>query len=312
MKLTAAIETYVRDQFRSGAFNSRHTELAYRDKLGRLAEHVGNRDPRTVGRDEIKVFLGQWQGNSQRHAHAILASFFDFAMEEGWRKDNPARQVKRAKPRKPSVYRLTRGEVVALLEASRERRRDRWAAHLGCCAGLRAQEITGMQGRHFARPGFVWVSDDVGKGGKERWIPVIGDLAEVVDEINALVTAPDEFVLPGRRSLDPPDHTLYREHPNKRLSYTALYKQIVALGARADIAARVTPHTLRHAYGDHVARYAGLRAAQALMGHASVETTAGTYVDRPTLDELAVSVRGFSYYPTRKEVEIPDDTANAS
>jgi len=311
MKFTAAIEVYVRDQFRAGAFNSRHTELAYREKLNRFADHVGNRDPRTVGRNEIKAFLGDnWTGNSQRHAHAILASFFDFAMEEGWRKDNPARQVRRAKAKPPAVARLTRDEVVRLLEASKEKRRDKWAAHLGCCAGLRAQEITGMQGRHFARPGFIWVSNDVAKGGIERWVPVLLDMAPVVDEINALITAPDEFVLPGRRSLNPPEHTIFREHPTKRLSYTALYKQIIALGERAGLSTRVSPHVMRRAFAEHVARTAGLRAAQALLGHASVETTTH-YTERPSLDELAVTVQGFSFYPAAREVETPDGIADA-
>jgi hypothetical protein len=75
----------------------------------------------------------------------------------------------------------------------------------------------------------------------------------------------------------------------------------------AGIAAHIHPHLLRHAYGDHVARHAGLRAAQALLGHAAVDTTAGTYVDRPTLDELAVSVHGFSYrgYPREEHLEMP-------
>jgi hypothetical protein len=52
---------------------------------------------------------------------------------------------------------------------------------------------------------------------------------------------------------------------------------------------------LRHAYGAHVAKYAGLRSAQALLGHASVDTTASTYVEKPGLDELSVPVHGFSY-----------------
>lgn len=313
MKFGAAVEIYVRDQFRAGAFNSRHTELAYRDKLRRFQEHVGNRDPRTIGRTDVKTFLGNWSGNSQRHAHAILASFFDFAMEEGWRKDNPARQVRRARAKPPAVARLTRDEVVRFLDASKQpgRRRDKWAAHLGCCAGLRAQEITGMQGRHFARPGFIWVSGDVAKGGAERWVPVLMDMVDVVGEINALVTQPDEFVLPGRRSLNPPEHTVFREHPLKRLSYTALYKQIVALGERAGLNTRVSPHVMRRAFAEHVARTAGLRAAQALLGHASVETTTH-YTERPSLDELAVTVQGFSFYPTPREVEMPDGTANAS
>jgi site-specific recombinase XerD len=77
---------------------------------------------------------------------------------------------------------------------------------------------------------------------------------------------------------------------------------------RAGIAAHVHPHLLRHAYGDHVAKYAGLRAAQALLGHASLDTTASTYVDKPGLDELAVSVHGFTY---RATAGYPPDTPTA-
>jgi integrase/recombinase XerC len=69
--------------------------------------------------------------------------------------------------------------------------------------------------------------------------------------------------------------------------------QDVAL--RAGIAAHIHPHLLRHAFGDHVAKHAGLRAAQALLGHSSVDTTASTYVDQPGLDEISISVHGFSY-----------------
>jgi hypothetical protein len=64
---------------------------------------------------------------------------------------------------------------------------------------------------------------------------------------------------------------------------------------RAGIAAGVHPHLLRHAFGDHVAKHAGLHVAQTLLGHQSVATTATTYVDRPGLDELAGSVGGFRY-----------------
>lgn len=310
MKLTAAMDKYVAEMQRTGQMNSRNTELAYRDKLQRFAGHVGNRDPRTIGREEVRAFLGQWpHPNSQRQAHAILASFFDFALEEGWRKDNPARQVRRARAKAPAVYRMTRGEVVQLLTASMDRRRDRWMAHLGCCAGLRSQELLGLQGRHFARTGWVHVTEDLGKGGKARWVPVLPDLAPVVEEVLTLVDV-DEFVLPGRRSLDPPQHTIFREHPHKRLSASALYKQAVTLGERAGLSERLTPHVMRRAFAEHVARVAGLRVAQALLGHASVETTT-LYTERPTLDELAVTVQGFSFYPTPREVETPHGITDA-
>jgi site-specific recombinase XerD len=46
---------------------------------------------------------------------------------------------------------------------------------------------------------------------------------------------------------------------------------------------------MRHAYGDHIARYAGIRNAQFLLGHAGIATTE-TYVGQPTLEELAAAV----------------------
>jgi hypothetical protein len=54
------------------------------------------------------------------------------------------------------------------------------------------------------------------------------------------------------------------------------------------------PHLLRHAFGDHIARHAGMRNAQFLLGHADVGTTE-SYVGRPTLDELARAVAGFTF-----------------
>ncbi len=51
---------------------------------------------------------------------------------------------------------------------------------------------------------------------------------------------------------------------------------------------------MRHAYGDHVARHAGMRNAQFLLGHAGIATTEA-YVGQPTLEDLAASVIGFTY-----------------
>ena len=53
----------------------------------------------------------------------------------------------------------------------------------------------------------------------------------------------------------------------------------------------MTPHSLRHAYCDHVARHAGLQVAQQAMGHANLATTE-LYLGTPTLDEIALAMRG--------------------
>jgi site-specific recombinase XerD len=294
VKFTAAIREYIADARREGRLNSPHSINAYETKLNLLAEDVGNRDPSKVGAKDIKRWLDRWPNqNSRVQAHAIANSFFDHARYEGWCKGNVARDVRPAKRRKPQVSRLTREETARFLAASNDRRRDRWLAHLGCCAGLRSQELRGVQGRHFARPGFIWVSQDLGKGLKERWVPVIADLEPVVQEILTLV-ALDEFVLPGQRSAGHPTPEIMRD-VDKRVSASAIYKQTVALGERAGIAVRVTPHVMRRSFATHVARHAGVRVAQSLLGHESITTTE-EYTNAPTLDELAVSLHGISFY----------------
>jgi integrase/recombinase XerC len=66
------------------------------------------------------------------------------------------------------------------------------------------------------------------------------------------------------------------------------------IGRRAGIARPVHPHLMRHAFADHVTRLAGLRVAQALLGHASIQTTEG-YLSRPSLDELAQALTGVTF-----------------
>ncbi len=294
MRLTVAIDAFIAEMRREGRIASDHTELAYRTKLIVHAEDVGNRDPSKTGRADIRKTLGHWPNpNSQAQAHSVLASFYRWCVYEGIRDTNPAEQVRRAKTKAPTVFRPTRAEVVALMAASNAKRRWRWTVHLGVCAGLRSQELRGLQGRHLARHGFVWVSADIGKGGKERWMPVLAELEPIVEEIVTLV-GHEEYVIPGRKVADPPFNTKILE-VDRQLAPSSLYRMCGEIGKVAGIAPRVTPHTLRHAYGDHVARYAGLRAAQALLGHVSVETTAKSYTDRTGLDELEASVRGFVY-----------------
>lgn len=296
-----AIDAFVADMRREGRLTTAASERSYRERLGVHADDVGNRDPRSVDRDDVKRTLARWpHPNTQRTVHAILASFYDWTMHEGLRPGNPARQVRRARRAKTQVYRLTLAEVVALLDASGGDRRERFALHLGICAGARSQELRGLQGRHFARPGVVWISREIAKGGRERWVPVIDDLAPVAEEIRATV-APGDYVIPSRQIVDPPHNTRWRIDHERPTSAKGLWQLVGRVAERAGIAARVHPHLLRHAFGDHVARSAGLRAAQAMLGHASVETTESTYTGEVTLDELIAAVSGVSFRaPQRK------------
>lgn len=303
MKFRESIDIYIADMVAQGRINSPRTERAYRDCLNQHAEDVGNRDPRVIGRDEVKTTLRRWQNpNTQRVRRAALVSFYDWTMEEGIRKDNPARQTRSPRRRPTQVYRLTRHETLQLLEAT-VGTRERRAIFLGICAGLRNAELRGLQGRHFQRPGWIWVSADIAKGQRERWVPVLPDLADVVDDIRANVHA-DEYVLPAERWRDPGANRVRVDLRLVPTSSQALRSLVMRVAQRAGIKSHVHPHVMRHAFGDHVARYAGMRNAQFLLGHATVGTTE-TYVGEPTLDELAASIEGLAFLTPNRTPVLP-------
>lgn len=303
MRFSQAVDLFIDDMKAQGRLNSPASVRGYRFTLDAHSDDVENRDPRYVGREDIKRTLRRWQHpNSQRKHRAVLVSFFDWLMEEGFRKDNPARQTRRPKRRPVQVYRLTRDEAVAMLAAahgSRERR----AIYLGICAGLRSAELRGLRGEHFRRPGFVHVSADIAKGDRERYVPVIRELEPIVAEITEHVM-PGEYVLPAQRWRDPGVNRAQADKARHPSSAQALYYLVKRVGKRAGIQAEVHPHLMRHAFGDHIARFTGIKTAQALMGHASVGTTEG-YVGAPTLDELAHAVRDFAYERAFQGAETP-------
>lgn len=298
MKLTAVIDMYLEDMRAQGRINSDVSERSYRDTLVWHAEDVSNRDPRYTNRDDVKRTLARWSNpNTKSKRRSYLVSFYRWLMEEGFRKDNPAEQTPRPRRRPTSVYRLTLEETVKLLTAARSTR-ERRAIFLCVCAGLRNQEVRGLQGRHFQRAGWVWVSEDIAKGGTERWVPVLADLQPVVEEIRANVRV-DDYILPALRAGNPGFNTRQIELPQRPCSQQSLGELVAQVGRRAGIAAHIHPHLLRHAFADHIARYAGMRNAQFLLGHASVATTEN-YLGKPTMAELEAAVGGFSFAPTMR------------
>ena len=288
MRFSVAVDTYIDDMKGQGRLNSPRSEATYRSCLSRFAEEVGNRDPRAVGRDDVKRYLRRFpHPNTQRRQRSMLSSFFKWTMWEGLRKDNPAEQTRPPRARAPQVYRLTLEETRRFLAAARGQR-ERRIAFLGVCAGLRRDEIRLLQGRHFAREGWVWVSADIAKGGRERWVPVLADLDELVLQIRRTVE-PGHYVIPAQQFADPPRNRRVRDYPERPADGKTIWRTTRRIGRRAGIAAAVNPHMLRHAFADHIARLAGVRQAQMLLGHASIATTEG-YLGAPTLDELAAAV----------------------
>jgi integrase/recombinase XerD len=151
----------------------------------------------------------------------------------------------------------------------------------------------------------------MGKGNKERWVPVIRDLQPIIDEIMAVGPA-EGTLIRGRMSTGPRLNEDWTAR-DKPISRVGIYRIVKRCGRKAGLYQPITPHTLRHAFGDFITKYAGERIAQAALGHASIETTVGTYVDQVSLDEMQVAVSGATFLPLidrdRQEKE-PENAPN--
>jgi site-specific recombinase XerD len=147
--------------------------------------------------------------------------------------------------------------------------------------------------RDAPREGWIWVLPDIGKGGAERWVPVMADLEPVAGEVRETTPA-DDHVLPGSDWVLGERGLVPVERPDRPCHAKTIWRTVRRIGRRAGIPHPVHPHLMRHAFAEQVTRMAGLRAAQAMLGHASIQTTEG-YLARPSLEELARALAEVSF-----------------
>jgi integrase len=167
-------------------------------------------------------------------------SFLDWLVEEGYRRDNRARQTRRPKTRKADVHRLTLDEACRFLEAAHTPR-ERRIAFLGICAGLRRNELRLLRGGHLRREWWIWFSSDIAKGGRERWIPIVGDLEAVVAEIRRNVGL-ESTSFPLSSSPTPREPPSQWTAPTEPGDAKTIWRPVKRIPKRAGLSDQVTAH----------------------------------------------------------------------
>lgn len=128
----------------------------------------------------------------------------------------------------------------------------------GC--GLRISEALQLDLADLPRDGFIRV---LGKGGKERQVPVLG----LVEKILAAYRSRCPF-------LETPDRPLFMGVKGTRLNQGMAQKALRDLRRALNLPETATPHALRHSFATHLLQNgANLREIQELLGHASLSTT---------------------------------------
>lgn len=127
-------------------------------------------------------------------------------------------------------------------------------------AGLRISEALALTGADMSLPEALRV---VGKGGKERIVPLLAAAREAVERYAELC--------PYALTEDAP---LFRASRGGAMSPRMAQAVMATLRGRLGLPSSATPHALRHAFATHLLANGGdLRAIQDLLGHESLSTT---------------------------------------
>ncbi len=142
----------------------------------------------------------------------------------------------------------------------------------GC--GLRISEALGLTGRVLPMGETLRI---LGKGGKERLVPVLPVARQAVETYTQLCPFPVE-----------PDAPLFRGVRGGALNPRAIQKVTEKARLQLGLPSSATPHAMRHSFATHLLAAGGdLRAIQELLGHASLSTTqAYTAVDAARLMQV--------------------------
>lgn len=257
-----------------------NTQLAYARDLLAFSDWLDGVHFSAVTQDHIERYLiwcddqGLAKSTRARRLSAIK-QLYRFAFEESWRTDNPALKIAGPGRDKRLPKTLSHAEVDALLAAARATPKD--PLRMTClmellyATGMRVTELVSLPvSATRGDPRMLLVR---GKGDKERMVPLSPPARSALatwlvhrdkgeDAAFKNGTPRSKYLFPSRGKVG-------------HLTRQSFFNHIKTLARQGGVPeAKVTPHTLRHAFATHLlAGGADLRSIQTLLGHADVATT---------------------------------------
>ena len=213
---------------------------------------------------------------------SCLRQFYQYLLRLGLIREDPSARVEAPQLGRPLPKSLSESEVEALLGApdTQDTRghRDRTMLEVLYASGLRVTELVTLTPSQVSlTQGVVRI---VGKGGKERLVPLGEDACEWLKDY---ARGPRLDLLGGRVS----DY-LFPTSRSDCMTRQAFWLLIKRYAIQAGVVKPLSPHTLRHAFATHLLNHgADLRVVQMLLGHSDLSTTQiYTHVARERLKQL--------------------------
>jgi len=273
---------YVRKERRLSA----HTEAAYRRDLedfgAFLVGHMESADWdwSDVDRLDIRSWLGELEGRGLKRSTvarklSAVRALYRFLHRTDVVSHNPARLIRTPRKRQELPGYLTRGQAEVLFEllesyATGDRPlavRDRAMIEVIYSCGLRLAEIQGLDDADLDLDrGLVKV---LGKGGKERIVPVGARACEAVSDYLAR-----RHKVSSRELAPGEGRPLFVSRRGTRISRRQIQRSVGAWLAWAADGEGLSVHALRHTFATHMLDAgADLMAVKELLGHSSLSTT---------------------------------------
>jgi len=267
--------------------NSENTITAYRADVlefivfltSHHAEPQGLAPLARVTTPDMRAFLAHLRGQgvgSRTMARKLSAvkSFYRWLAEREGFEPTAVMMARAPKFQKKLPRPLAEDAAKAMIDTVEMQAADSWIGArdaavvtllYGC--GLRISEALGLRGRDLPLGESLRI---VGKGGKERIVPVLPIARRALDTYLRLCTYDPE-----------PDAPVFRGQRGGALNPRLIQKVTEAARLQLGLPATATPHAMRHSFATHLLAAGGdLRAIQELLGHASLSTTqAYTSVD---------------------------------
>ena len=267
---------------------SANTRTAYGRDLDKLLLYLGKEKMSWArAKEEDLVGFVRAQSRSGLSARSLartisaVRSFYRYLLMEGAVAADPAERLS-----SPSVWLslpkfLTVKEIESLLAApdGEEPRgvRDRAMLEVLYGAGLRVSELVSLKPADISLDeGFLICR---GKGGKERIVP-----------LGAAACGAVRAYLDGARPLFDKGAAgpLFLTRRGGAFTRQGFWKLLKGYAKKAGLAAKISPHVLRHSFATHLLeRGADLRSVQLMLGHSQITTTQiYTHVSRDRLRQV--------------------------
>lgn len=258
----------------------------------KMFERFVNKILTTVSTSDVRGFLAHlkrernYQPQGIVRKQATLRSFYKFLRREKKVEENPLEFIEAPKlPERQPVY-LTEEERRSIFEKVRgltytfRGKRDYAIICLLYYAGMRVSELIGLNAGDVSRDGEKVSLKIIGKGNKERKVPLRIEAQEALN-----------VWLQNRPSTEENNSAIFiNTKTKKRLTVRTVQFLVKGLTIKAGVNKRITPHKFRHTFGTRLLQQgANLVDIQTLLGHASLNTTRIYTHTNPAKLEEAVS-----------------------